>query len=106
MADVTLVGRWVETAQLDNTGLPEFRTPSWTNVDLRAAFDLERWWPAAHPRLTLFVNNLLDDLDQYPSGYSYQFLTRDAVGNSTLDGVPYYYPLATRNAVLALELDL
>ena len=103
---VALTGRWVDEAQLDNTGLADFRTPSWTNVDLRASVSLGRWWAAANPRLTLFVNNLLDNLDLYPSGYSYQFLVRDATGRSALDGIPFYYPLAERNAVLTLELGL
>ncbi len=103
---VALMGRYVDDAQLDNTGLERFRLPSYTNVDLRTSVNLGRWWAAANPRLTLFVNNLFDNDDQYPSGYSYQFLNQDSTGGQTLDGIPYYYPLATRNAVLTLELDL
>ncbi len=103
---VALIGRHVAAAHLDNTGLDRFRTPSYTNFDLRASVGLGRWWPAASPRITLFVNNLLDDDEQYPSGYSYQFINRDAAGRDGLDGIPFYYPLATRNAVVSLELDL
>ena len=103
---VGLMGRYVDEAQLDNTGLAEFRTPSLTNVDLRASVGLGRWWSGANPRLTLFVNNLFDNLDQFPSGYSYQFLTEDPAGQTTLDGIPFFYPLASRNAVLTLELGL
>ena len=103
---VALMGRYVDDAQLDNTGLEEFRLPSYTNVDLRASVNLGRWWGAANPRLTLFVNNLFDNDDQYPSGYSYQFINQDSTGGQALDGIPYYYPLATRNVVLTLELDL
>lgn len=103
---VALMGRYVSDAQLDNTGLEAFRLPSYSNLDLRASVSLARWWEAGNPRITLFVNNLLDNLDQYPSGYSYQFLTQDSQGQQFLDGIPYYYPLATRNAVISLELDL
>ena len=98
-----------ETAQtsvkshLDNTGLSQFRTPSLTNLDLRASQSLGRWWQGANARITLFVNNLLDNRDQFPSGYSYQFLVRDSTGD-TLDGIPFYYPLATRNFVVSLAL--
>ncbi len=106
IASIGAVGRYVDESQLDNTGLAEFRTPTLTNVDLRASVDLARWWPAASPRLTLFVNNLFDNLDQFPSGYSYQFLIQDSAGSQTLDGIPFFYPLATRNAVLSLELGL
>ncbi len=103
---VALIGRYVAAAQLDNTGLADFRLPSYTNLDLRLSVSLGKWWEGANPRITLFVNNLLDNLDQYPSGYSYQFLIDGGQGQQTLDGFPYYYPLATRNAVLSLELDL
>ena len=105
-ASVALMGRYVDDAQLDNTGLEEFRLPSYTNVDLRTSVNLGRWWAAANPRLTLFVNNLFDNDDQYPSGYSYQFINQNSSGQQSLDGIPFYYPLATRNAVLTLELDL
>ena len=105
-ASVALMGRYVDDAQLDNTGLEEFRLPSYTNVDLRTSVNLGRWWAAANPRLTLFVNNLFDNDDQYPSGYSYQFINQNSSGQQNLDGIPFYYPLATRNAVLTLELDL
>jgi iron complex outermembrane receptor protein len=101
-----LIGRYVAAAQLDNTGLADFQLPSYTNLDLRLAVALGRWWEGANPSITLFVNNLLDNLDQYPSGYSYQFLIDDGQGQQILDGIPYYYPLATRNAVLSLELAL
>jgi iron complex outermembrane receptor protein len=101
-----LTGRYVATAHLDNTGLDAFRLPSYVDVDLRASVALGRWWPAASPKITLFVDNLLDSSEQYPSGYSYQFLNRDGMGRASLDGIPFYYPAATRNAVISLELDL
>jgi iron complex outermembrane receptor protein len=102
---IGLMGRHVADSHLDNTGLEEFQLPSYTNVDLRASLSLSRWWRAANPRITLFVNNLFDNEDQYPNGYSYQFINRSSSGQETLDGIPYYYPLATRNAVLTLEID-
>ena len=103
---IALMGRYVDDAQLDNTGLEGFRLPSYTNADLRASMNLGRWWASANPRITLFINNLFDNDDQYPSGYSYQFINQSGSGQQTLDGIPYYYPLATRNAVLTLELGL
>ncbi len=105
-SSVTVMGRYIDDAQLDNTGLDEFQLPSYTNVDVRASVDLGRWWAAANPRITLFINNLFDSDEQYPSGYSYQFINRSSAGQDTLDGIPFYYPLATRNAVLTLEIDL
>ena len=103
---IALIGRYVADAQLDNTGLSDFRLPSSTNLDLRASVALGSRWQTVSPRITLFVNNLLDNLDQFPSGYSYQYLVENQQGQQTLDGIPYYYPLAGRNAVVSLELDL
>jgi iron complex outermembrane receptor protein len=100
---VMLMGRSVSHAQLDNTGLEAFQTPSYANIDLLASQGLGRWWPRSEPRLRLFINNLLNSTDQYPSGYSYQFINRDGAGRDTLDGIPFYYPLATFNATVTLE---
>ena len=101
---LTLMSRYVSHAQLDNTGLEDFRTPSYGNLDLRASQGLGRWWPGAEPRLRLFINNLLNSTKQLPSGYSYQFINRDPAGQDTLDGIPFYYPLATFNATVTLEI--
>lgn len=101
---VLLLARHVGESQLDNTGLAEFVLPSYTNLDLRAAWDLGRGRaPEQRPRLTVFVNNLLDDDGQFPGGYSYQFINRDDSGADSLDGSPYYYPQATRNLVVSLS---
>ena len=103
---IGLMGRYVAESQLDNTGLAEFRTPSFTNVDVRASQSLGRWWQGVDARVTLFINNVLDNSDQFPSGYSYQFLVRNSAGTGivSLDGIPFYYPLATRNFVVSLQV--
>jgi iron complex outermembrane receptor protein len=101
---LTLMSRYVSHVQLDNTGLDDFRAPSYGNLDLQASQGLGRWWPGSEPRLRLFINNLLNSTDQYPSGYSYQFINRDQTGQDTLDGIPFYYPLATFNATVTLEI--
>ena len=100
---VGLLGRYVAESQLDNTGLSQFRTPSLTNLDVRASQSLGRWFGESDTRITLFVNNVLNNRDQFPSGYSYQFLVRDGAGLDRLDGIPFYYPLATRNFIVSLQ---
>lgn len=102
---IALIGRYVDDSHLDNTGSDEFIAPSYGNLDLLASFGLGRWWSAAKPRLTLYANNLLDDLEQYPSGYSYQFIVREPGGSETIGGSPYYYPLAGRNLMAKLEFN-
>lgn len=98
-------GRYVGESQLDNTGDSQLVTPDFTNVDLRASFGLERWLPG-RPRLNIFVNNLLDNERIYASGYSYQYFTEDGSGGRVLDGIPYYYPTATRNMMATIDFKL
>ena len=100
---VGLLGRYVAESQLDNTGLSQFTAPSFTNLDLRASQSLGRWFGESDTRITLFVNNVLNNRDQFPSGYSYQFLVRDGAGPGRLEGIPFYYPLATRHFVVSLQ---
>jgi outer membrane receptor protein involved in Fe transport len=100
------MARWVDYAHLDNTGDDRFRAPSYFNLDLRASLTLTRWRSVGRPRITLYANNLLDDLEQYPSGYSYQFITRQEDGSEAIDGTPYFYPRAARNFIVKLELTL
>jgi iron complex outermembrane recepter protein len=100
-----LAGRYVSPAHLDNTGSPRFRTPSFAVLDASASLELSRWVGAGRPRLRVNVSNLLDEGEIWPSGYSYLFLVRDALGD-TLSGVPYYYPLASRGVWVGLDLRL
>jgi iron complex outermembrane receptor protein len=104
--DLALVGRYVDHSHLDNTGNDDLRAPSYFNLDLRGSLTLSRWRSAGRPKITLYVNNLLGDDDQYPSGYSWLFINRDAGGNDSIDGIPFYYPLATRNFVVTLDFKL
>ncbi len=99
------VGRYIADSHLDNTGSDRFIAPSYFNLDLRASLVLHRWRAVGRPKITVFVNNVLDDLDQYPSGYSYQYFTRSANGGQVLEGISYYYPLASRNVVVTMEFS-
>lgn len=101
---VTLMGRYVSDSQLDNTGNDAFRLPSYTNVDLRASLPLGGRGSKLRPTIAIFVNNLFDSDEQYPSGYSYRFINRDAGGSDSLDGIPFYYPLATRSVIVSMRL--
>lgn len=103
---VSVMGRYVSESQLDNTGLSEFRTPSFTSVDVHATVSLGRWWPSGGPRLNVFVNNLFSNDDQLPSGYSYQYISRDSTGRDSFEGTPFFYPLATRNIIVSVDFDL
>lgn len=96
--------RYVSRAFLDATNGEGLATPDWWKVDLSASLDLSRWIPAGSPRLKVSVENLLDDRRIWPGGYSWLYATRDAAGNESVAGVPYYFPMATRNVTAVLDL--
>ncbi len=77
------VGRYVGRSHLDNTNNDALTTPPFCVVDATANY---RW-------VRLQVNNLLNRKRVFPSGYAF-------------DGVAYFYPQATRNALLTLHFNL
>lgn len=90
------IGRWVGESYLDNTNHPDLTTPSFFTVDANVAWQFNNW-----ARVSLQINNALNNDRVYPSGYSYLYLD-----SGVATGIPYYYPQATRNAVVLLDLDL
>ena len=72
----------------------------------RTAFEpcplVERGKPAS----ALQVNNVLNNKKIWPSGYSYLYFVRANDGAESLQGIPYFYPLATRNASVVLDFQL
>ncbi len=102
-AGLLLAGRFVDAAQLDNTGNPKFRTPSFFTLDLQASLSLERWVKRGAPRIRVQATNLLDNRRSWPAGYSYLYFVRDG-GSDTLEGTAYYYPLATRSVYVTLDV--
>ena len=89
-----LVGRYVGRAYLDNTNSEALDTPAYFVADARFSYAVTSW-----ARLSLQVNNVLDNDDIRPSGYSYPYFFGEE-----LTGTAYYYPHATRNAVVLLDL--
>jgi outer membrane receptor protein involved in Fe transport len=87
------VGRWIGRSYLDNTN--DLEAPSFFVADANASFGVTDW-----ARITLQVNNVFDNDRIRPSGYSFLYF----VGEE-LTGDAYYYPQATRNAVVLLDLD-
>ena len=101
---VGLAGRYVSESQLDNTENSSLVTPSFFNLDAHASLNLVRWVKKGGPRLRVQVNNVLNGQRHWPSGYSYLFITRDEAGRESAQGVPYYYPLATRSVFVNLDV--
>jgi iron complex outermembrane receptor protein len=91
--NVGAVARYIGRSYLDNTNDSGFDAPSFFVADANVSYAL-----TAATRVSLQVNNLFDNDRVYPNGYSYRY---------DFDGVPsgtaYYYPQATRNAVLLVD---
>ena len=87
-------GRWVGRSYLDNTNDSNFTTPSFFTVDAKTSYSVTPW-----ARVTLQVNNALNAKKVYASGYSYRYFSDDV-----RTGTSYYFPQATRNAVVLLDL--
>ena len=65
---------------------------------------MARWIRSGDPRLRVQVNNVFGDDHQWPSGYSYLYYSANPDGTRSLNGTPYYYPLATRSVFVSLDL--
>jgi iron complex outermembrane receptor protein len=91
------VARYIGKSHLDNTNNDAFTTPSVFVVDANASFNVSR-----STQVMVQVNNLFNRQHVFPSGYSYQFFTPAG----TTEGISYFYPQATRNAVVTLHVSL
>ncbi len=96
-ASIGAVGRYVSKAHLDNTNNDASTTPSFFVVDTHASLNVWR-----STRVMLQVNNVLNKKRVFPSGYSYRFFTPAGA----IDGLRFFYPQATRNAVVTLHVNL
>jgi iron complex outermembrane recepter protein len=94
---LSAAGRYVGESHLDNTNNEAFTAPSFFVVDANASFNVSR-----STRLMVQMNNLFNRKHVFPSGYSYQFFTPAG----TTEGISYFYPQATRNAVVTLRVNL
>ena len=94
---LSATARYVGKSYLDNTNNGAFTTPSFLVAEGKVAYELTR-----SMRVTLQMNNVLNSRHVFPSGYSYLFITP----SGTIDGVRYYYPQATRNAIAMIDVHL
>ncbi|HKR66446.1 MAG TPA: TonB-dependent receptor [Thermoanaerobaculia bacterium] len=86
--------RWVGRSYLDNTNDSAFATPSFVTVDAKASYAV-----TPNVRVSLEVNNVTNNDRVYASGYSYRYFSDDV-----RTGTAYYFPQATRNAVVLFNV--
>jgi iron complex outermembrane receptor protein len=87
------IARYVGRSYLDNTDNDLTDAPSYFVLDANASYAVTDW-----ARVSLQVDNVLDDDGIRPSGYSTLYFTGEELG-----GTAYYYPHATRNAVVLVD---
>ncbi|HYO74947.1 MAG TPA: TonB-dependent receptor [Thermoanaerobaculia bacterium] len=90
-----ITARYVGRSYLDNTNDDNFEAPSFFLTDANVSYAV-----TPQIRVSLQVNNLFNAERVYPSGYSYRYFSGDVP-----TGDAYYYPQATRNAVVLLDFD-
>lgn len=90
---VGAVGRYVGRSYLDNTNSELTDAPSYFVLDGNASYSVANW-----ARVSLQVNNVMNNDEIRPSGYSYLYFMGEE-----LSGTAYYYPHATRNAVVLVD---
>lgn len=103
LASIQATGRWVDASHLDNTGNDQLMTPSYFTLDLRTDISLVSLFSKGAPRLRVHINNVTDETEAYPSGYSYPYY-QQVNGTDTLQGTAYFYPLAERHISATLNL--
>jgi iron complex outermembrane receptor protein len=91
-----LTARYVGRSYLDNTNDDASDAPAFFLADANVSYAV-----TPQVRVTLQVNNLFNADRIYPSGYTYRYFAGDVA-----TGDAYYYPQATRNAVVLVDLDL
>jgi iron complex outermembrane receptor protein len=88
------IGRYAGRSYLDNTNSDITDAPAYFVLDANASYAVTNW-----ARVTLQINNVLNNDEIRPSGYSYLYMDGEE-----LSGIAYYYPQATRNAVVLLDV--
>jgi iron complex outermembrane receptor protein len=91
-----VTGRYVGRSYLDNTNDDALDAPAFFLADANVSYAV-----TPQVRVSLQVNNLFDADRVYPSGYTYRYFSGDVA-----TGDAYYYPQATRNAVVLVDIDL
>ena len=93
------IGKHVGKQFLDNTGATSRSLKPFVVNDLRAAYTLQPKW-VKELRLAFQLNNLFD-IKYEPNGYTFSYISG---GNYLYEN--YYFPMAGRNWMLALNIKL
>lgn len=95
--------KYVSKQFLDNTGSEERSIPQYLVNNLRIGYFIQPRQFVERIRLTLTVNNILDEL-YVANGYTYRDRYSTAGEAGPINHYNYYYPMAERNFLLGLTM--
>lgn len=99
-----LTARYVSKAYLNNTGDENASIPEYWLADVRAAVKLGKWFKTCEPTLSLNINNFTNT-KYTPAGTSTSKIVRNSTtGEESVVATPLYFPAATANYFLTLNV--
>jgi len=96
-----ITGKYVSKMYLDNTSNENLTIPAFVYADFAGGVHLDKWLKHGKYILKLNINNFTNT--QYSTnGYAYSFITRS--GSDVQTDIPYFFPQATLNYFLTLDI--
>ena len=100
---IDVIGKYVSKTYLDNTNNEALTTPAFFFADLRLALKLNSFIKTGDHSLSFQLNNFTNT-KYYNSGTPNHFFTQDGTGALTNVAYPAYFPAATRNFFVTLNM--
>ncbi|MCS7028647.1 MAG: TonB-dependent receptor [Bacteroidia bacterium] len=97
-----VAGKYVSKIYLDNTSNENLTIPGFFYADFAGGIYLDKWLKHGKYLLKLNVNNFTNT-HYSMNGYTYSFITRTANGDVQTD-IPFYFPQATLNYFITLDI--
>ncbi len=97
------IGKYMSKMYLDNTNNEELTTPAFFFADLRLALKLNGLIKTGDHTLSFQLNNFTN-ANYYTAGTPNHFFAQDGSGGLTRMAYPAYYPAATRNFFVTLNM--
>lgn len=98
-----IMGRYVSKSYLDNTNNENLTTPDYLFADLNVTMNLKKWITIGDYSLSFQLNNITNTLYS-PAGTASNTLSKDANGLYSNTARASYFPAATRNFFVTLNI--
>lgn len=95
-------GKYVSKMYLDNTSNENLTIPAFFYADFIGGIYLDKWLKHGKYLLKFNINNFTNSLYSM-DGYTYSYITRVGSRDTQTD-IPYFFPQATRNYFISLDI--